>query len=179
MKLQETKNLLEILKMAYPSTYKNMAEGEAKSIVKFYHGFFSKYETPIVVQALRNYISKNQYPPTIAGLQEQIDLLLPQEETDIVLWNQLKKAISNCLWDSQKVYDSLPEPLRIWVGGPSGLRDLAMVESEKIETVTRGQFLRTIKIIKERAKAQAELPEEIRQAIAGLKLIGGKENETD
>jgi hypothetical protein len=175
MKIQETQQLLDILKLSYPGTYKAMTKEEASDTIKLYHDFFGEYPTPVVVQALRNYIKKNQYPPTIAGLQEQIDLLLNAGDTKTELWNQIAKAASNCLWNLQEQFNRLPKPCQIWLRDAEGLKALAMIDTETLNTVTRGQFLKTIGEISEREEAQDALPESVRNAITQgfIKQLGG------
>jgi hypothetical protein len=165
MKIQETQKLLDILKVSYPTTYKAMEKKEASDTIKLYHDFFGEYETPIVVAALRNYIKKNQYPPTIAGLQEQIDLLLNAEDTDSELWNRLSKACKNGLYGSDEEYNKLPPECKRWVGSPNALRELAMVDTDTFNTVVRGQFLKTIGQIKNSERVQKALPPEVRKVI--------------
>lgn len=174
MTLSETKQLLEILELAFPHTYKNMDKEKASKTIQFYHSFFHEYETPIVVQALRNYIKTNKAFPSIAGIQEQIDLLIGEKDTAAELWIALRKAVSRSSWHSGEEYEKLPEPVKIWVRDPEGLRELAMLGLDTFNTVTRGQFLKTIVEIKDRSEARENLPEEVRQAIDGLKLIGGQ-----
>ncbi|MDD4565527.1 MAG: replicative helicase loader/inhibitor [Eubacteriales bacterium] len=167
MRLEETQALLDILKKAYPSAaaYKLTTKEEIKETIVFYHGFFGVYETPIVVAALRNYIKKNQYPPTIAGLQEQIDLLLNTEDTDSELWNQLSKACKNGLYGSDEEYNKLPPECQRWLGSPNTLRELAMVDTDTFNTVVRGQFLKTIGQIKSSEQVQKTLSPEVRKVI--------------
>ncbi|MCE5227902.1 MAG: hypothetical protein LLG05_18840 [Porphyromonadaceae bacterium] len=165
MNIKETKQLLTILKLSYPNSYKATTKEDATATVQNYQGFFGEYQTPIVVQALRNYIKKNVYPPTIAGLQEQIDLLLNSEDTHIELWNAFSKAVSNCLWNTLEQFNSLPNVCQAWIGSPQAMRDMALTEPDKFNTVTRGQFLKTIGEIKERNETRESLPQNIKDMI--------------
>lgn len=167
MTLQETQQLLTILKMSYPNSYKTMTKEDAIDTVKLYQDFFGEYQTPIVVQALKNYIKKNQYPPTIAGLQEQIDLLLNKGDTNIELWNEIQKAASNCLYDLQAQYNKLSKPCQIWLRDANGLKDLAMLPMETLNTVTRGQFLKSIREIHDRETVQDAIPQNVKDMISG------------
>lgn len=165
MKIHETKQLLMILEKAYPSVFKNMPENEAKETIFFYHSFFGKYDTEVVVLALRNYVAVNQYPPTIAGLQEQINLVSGTEETAIELWTALQAAVSRSAWHSGEEFEKLPRPAQIWVRNAAGLKDLSTLDVDTFNTVTRGQFLKTIKDIMDREKVQDALPDNIKQLL--------------
>lgn len=166
MILEETKQLLEILKVSYPNNYKDMNKDQAINTLKLYHDFFGQYPTPLVVQALKNYIKANKYPPTIAGLQEQIDLLTNHGNSNEELWSMVLKAIKNSTYGSVEEYNKLPEECQRWLGGPSGLKDLGMIDTDTVNTVLHGQFLKTIGDIKASKKAQAGLSQELRDMLA-------------
>jgi hypothetical protein len=172
---EETNQLMKILSVTYPNTYKDFTDAQKVETMQVYFDFFGEYPTPVVVQSLRNYIKKNQYPPTIAGLQEQIELLLNKGDTNIELWNAILKAASSCLWNLQEQYNKLPKPCQIWLRDAEGLKNLAMIDTETLNTVTRGQFLKTIGEISEREEAQDALPEPVRNAITQgfIKQLGG------
>ena len=52
-----------------------------------------------------------------------------------------------------------------------------MTDTEIVNTVTRGQFLKTIGEIKERQEAQEQLPDEVRQALNEALQIGEQTHE--
>lgn len=179
MTLTESYKLLHILSQAYPATYRNMTDEEKTGQAEFYHEMLAEEETVIVVHALKNYIKKNQYPPTVAGLQEQIDLLKGNEDTDNELWNLVAKAVRNGSYGSVEEFNKLPVECQRWLGNPQQLKELALCETDKLQQVVRGQFLKTIGQIKQSEQAQRTLPAEVRQAISEskVKLLGGYENE--
>lgn len=161
----ETQQLLTILKTSYPNTYKDMTQQQATDTVLHYYTFFGEYPTPIVVQALKNYIKKNEYPPTIAGLQRQIDLLLHEGDSDVELWNLIHKACQNAMYHSKEEFNKLPTVCQRWVGRPEQLMEFAKIDSTTLNTVTRGQFLKSIKEIKENVSATESLPQELKNKI--------------
>ena len=169
MTKQETGTLLQILKTSYPHYYKNISQEEAKSILSLYHEMFGQYPAEVVAMALKNYIKSNIYPPTIAGLMEQIELLTDQGENDSTkLWNTLNRAICNSGYHAKEEFEKLPEVLQEWAGSPDTLRRLSMQDESTLDTVTRGQFLKTIHTIQARKKTQAALPESLKEQIKQL-----------
>ena len=165
MNLQETQQLLTILKLSYPNSYKDMSKEQAIETVKLYFDFFGEHQTVLVVQALKNYIKSNKYPPSIAGLQEQIELLTNQGNTNEELWGKMVKAIRNSLYGSVEEFAKLPKECQRWLGSPSGLKDLGMIDVDTLNTVLHGQFLKTIVDIKAGEKAQQGLTQELREMI--------------
>lgn len=172
MEKSETKKLLEILKTAYPKTYQNITEEQARNMLSLYFDMFKEYETEIVVFALKNYIKENEYPPTIAGLQKQIDLIISDEDTDIELWNTLSAACSRGTRMSAEEFDALPEVIREWAGDVGQIKELALMDSVTFNSVIRGQFLKTIPRLIERQEAKKKLPAEARKILETLKLEG-------
>jgi len=143
MQKQDIKQLMTVLKVAYPSHYRDMTEEEMRQTASLWYEMFAEYEVILVVKALNNYIKANKYPPTIAGLQEQ-----------------------NSTYGSVEEYNKLPEECQRWLGGPSGLKDLGMIDTDTVNTVLHGQFLKTIGDIKASKKAQAGLSQELRDMLA-------------
>lgn len=75
MKKEETKQLLSILQVAYPNHYKSMDIDDKRQTLALYYEMFQGVDTTSIVKALKNYIKTNKYPPTVAGLQEQVDIM--------------------------------------------------------------------------------------------------------
>jgi len=176
MEKEETKQLMTILQIAYPSHYRNMSIEEKKQTLILYHDIFNEIPAELIVQALKNYTKVNQYPPTIAGLQEQIDMLI-SKETLGELWNVLKKAICRSGYNYVEEFNKLPPLCQKWAGSPITLHELSQVDIDNLNTVTRGQFLKTIGSIKQREEAQAMIPDSLKASIAEMtskmKMIEG------
>lgn len=171
MTLQETQKVLMILKKAYPRYYTESTKEEVQETLLFYHDMFSEYPVEIVVTALKNYIKVNEYPPTIAGLQKQIDLIISDEDTDIELWNEFEKACRKGSRITQEEFESLSDPIKKWCKDVSQIRELSKLDTGTFNTVIKGQFLKTITKIKEREKALKEIPYEVRQKLSELKML--------
>ena len=169
MEKSETKMLLEILKTAYPKTYQNITEEQARNMLSLYFDMFKEYETEIVVVALKNYIKVNEYPPSIAGLQKQIDLLTHKYDK-MELWNTLAAACSRGTRMTAEEFETLPESIREWAGDVGQIKELALMDSVTFNSVIRGQFLKTIPQIIERQEAKRKLPAETRKLLEMLKL---------
>lgn len=167
MEKNETKQLLTLLKVAYPKTYNNMTAEEMRETLTLYFEMFKEIETVVIVAALKNYIKKNVYPPTIAGLQEQINLIQPQGLSDAEMWVLISKACQNGYYGAKEEFEKLPDDCKRWLGSPQTLKELSQVEPDKFNTVVKGQFLKTITEIKKSNEAVRSLPAEVRQAIQG------------
>ena len=155
---------MEILKTAYPSNYKQMTSKEMQATLTLYYGMFHNYPIKVLKTALMNYIKVNQYPPTVAGIQEQIDYLACKGNTEAELWNKLSEGIKGNV-----SFEKLPLECQVWVGSARDLKDLGQVDINTVNTVVRGEFLKSIKSIRQRQKAVAEIPTEIKLLLKGEK----------
>ena len=155
MNREETKQMLKILSVAYPRTYAGYSEQQKTETVDLYFALFGKCETEIVVSALCNYVKSNQYPPTPAGIQAQIDLILSTDDSAIELWNTLAKAVRNGYYGYEEEYNKLPEVCQKWLHCPEQLKELAVVDFSTLNSVIRGQFLKTIGEIQKKEKANS------------------------
>lgn len=173
MKENDIKQLLTVLKLNYPATYRDMSIEDRKALVALWLDAFGGLEMEVVGHALKNYIKANKYPPTIAGLQEQIDLLIGTDNTD-QLWQQLMKAIRNSGRYAREEFEALPQECKEFVGSPAELRALGNTDLATVNTVTRGQFYSRVKHIKEQKKAQEQLPEAVRDRLNQALQIGGE-----
>ena len=172
MKINETNQMMIVLETAYPQSYKGMSPTQAENTVVFFHSFFKDYEIELVVQALKNYIKSNKYSrcepgAMVAGIQEQIDLIMSTDDTAIELWNAVSRAARNGLYGYQEEFDRLPQVCKTWLRVPEQLREFAMMDSDILDSVVKGQFLKTIKEVKDREKAKDGLPKSVVDMLKG------------
>lgn len=173
MNRTETKALLQILSTAFPTHYKKLSVEEMKAQVSLYEMMFAEDDGQIVVVALKNYIAKEKYPPTIAGLRAEIDLITKGDDKVNELWGELRKAVSQGMYYTQEEFDSLHKALRVWLKDRNQLKELCMLSPEIFQTVTRGQFFKTMSAVVEREQAIAMLPEEVKDKLKGLMMLDG------
>ena len=176
MDRDETKKVLKILSTAYPRYFANMSKADKIDQIELYQSMFAEYPVEVVVVALKAYIKDNEYPPSIAGLQKQINLLLPNPAEDAVeLWNVLAKTCKHGSRVTQEEFETLPEAIKAWCGDVGQIKELSQMDAVTFNSVTRGQFLKTIPVIIERKKACEALPESARTMIENRAItqIGG------
>ena len=166
MNEHDVRELLEVLKITYPATYRGMTPKDVAAIINLYLKLFGRYDKTIVARALENYIRVNQYPPTPAGIFEQIDFILGKE-TPAELWNALFKQLGNSLYHQGEAFRSLPAACQRWLGSSSALREIALLDADVVTSVIRGEFLQSIGAIVKSDEAQRTLPAEVRIAIEG------------
>lgn len=172
MTRKETAQMLDVLKTAYPTFYRTVSPEEGVKTLELYAEMFANDDIRIVKPALFNLIETHKgYPPDIAALKEKIRELVVAatgEPTDEELWQMLRRAASNGYYGAREEFDKLPRVVQRYLGSPSALRDLAVLDEKTLNTVTKGQFLKQIVSLRERQEFADSLPEGVKEAVARL-----------
>lgn len=157
---------LKILKVAYPGFYSKMGKTDAEDTVSVWCDMFREEDVNVVKIALYKVIEEHTgFPPTIADIKTQIREMrraATGEKTDEELWSQLKAAVSNGYYGAKEEFAKLPPELQRYLGTPNTLRELSQVDTDTFNTVTHGQFLKQIGIIRDRVRFGNETPPEIK-----------------
>ncbi len=157
---------LKILKVAYPGFYSKMGKTDAEDTVSVWCDMFREEDVNVVKIALYKTIEEHTgFPPTIADIKTQIREMrraATGEKTDEELWSRLKAAVSNGYYGAKEEFAKLPPELQRYLGTPNTLRELSQVDTDTFNTVTHGQFLKQIGIIRDRVRFDNETPLEIK-----------------
>lgn len=124
----------------------------------------------LVLQAIKKTIINNPYPPTIHEIRKNaIEMINPTtQKTAIEAWNEAIKMISNGIYMTQEQFETHSPEVKKFFGSVNQVKQLAMVDSETINTVTKGQFLKQYEVIIQREKEQKLLPQQMQQMIGNL-----------
>lgn len=152
MKKNEILLMLSILKKAYPSYYKDITKDEAEEIVEFYQEMFKDDDSKLVIIALKEVINTSEYPPTIATIKSKIYSTTHKEDDNTELWSKLKDAIGRSSYYAEEEFDKLPDILKKYVRSPYRLQEMASMDSDVINSVEKGIFMKQIENIKENYK---------------------------
>ena len=171
MTRDETTMILGILKAAYPNFYKDMKTQELTAIIDLWEEMFESEDVNMVKQAVKDLINSSQYPPTIADIKDKLLDLKRVKEDLTEAWNVLLKAIGSGIYNSEEGFESLTPIGKKFIRTPHQLRELAMMDSETINSVVKGQFFKQAEILQIRQDDEAKmLPEskKIREMITGI-----------
>lgn len=72
MNKQEATQLLALIKVAYPTAYKDMDVATKKATVNMWAGSFPDVPYPIMEQALNHFRMQSKFPPTVAEMVEEL-----------------------------------------------------------------------------------------------------------
>lgn len=142
MTRNEVKGLLEMLRLAYPNTYKQMNSVEMSKQIDFYLGFFKDEPGDIMRIAVEHYIEHNKYSPTIAGLKEAAARLKAGSDVD-ELWKEAWNAICG-----NKKFEALSAANKRYFGSQAMIDNLGQSE-DTVQSVIKGQYMKRISEILE------------------------------
>ena len=167
MNREETKAILAILKAGYPNFYKDMTKEDATNTINLWTTMFADDPAQVVAEAVKSLMCTLKFPPTIADVKEKIAMITqPPAMTEMEAWQMVKSAIS--YYNAAETFERLPPILKRIVGSPNQLREWAIMETEKFDTVVQSNFMRSYKALAAQEKERAMLPESTKQMIAGL-----------
>lgn len=179
MTKQEVVNILGIIKVAYPNSFQNMQKSDIEALINLWYRQFKDYDYKLVQNAIDSIISvdKNPFMPSIGRIKEMINTLTqPQRISEQEAWGLVYDALRNSIYHAQEEFDKLPPTVQRIVGGPSQLREWAMMPSDTLNSVVASNFQRSYRV---RAKYEEEfiaLPNDIKALLENsaevLKLKG-------
>lgn len=168
MTREETKKALYII----AEMYQNFAVTSAK--VDIWHRILEDYPAAVIDNAIAAYIRTDTkgFPPVPGQL---IDLIT---ETDNVseaeAWELASKACRNGLYGYVEEYDKLPPLIQKCIGSPTMLRNMAVMQSNELQTRFKAQFLRDYRTLKEREKQDAKIPKPVLEVLRKNNLLEAK-----
>lgn len=172
MTREETALIVKTLRLAYPGFYSKYKPGDFTDLVALWATMFADEDALIVTEAVKRLIKTHTgFPPEIADVNAKIEEMTRAatgEPTDEEYWTILRRALSDGTWDAQRQFDALPEPLKQYCGSPSWLRDHATMDTDTVDSVIHGQFLKQFPSVKKAQEFRASMSPELRQAIARI-----------
>lgn len=167
MNREETKAILAILKAGYPNFYKDMTKEDATNTINLWAIMFADDPAQVVTEAVKSLMCTLKFPPTIADVKEKIAMITqPPAMTEMEAWQTVKSAIN--YYNAAETFERLPPILKRIVGSPNQLREWAIMEAEKLDTVVQSNFMRSYKALAAQEKERAMLPESTKKLIQGI-----------
>ena len=172
MTREETALIIKTLRLSYPGFYSKYKPGDFTDLVALWATMFADEDAVIVTEAVKNLIRTHTgFPPEIADVNAKIEEMTRAatgEPTDEEYWTILRRALADGTWGAQKQFDALPEPLKRYCGSPSWLRDHATMDTDVVDSVIHGQFLKQFPAVKKAHEFRASMSPELREAIARI-----------
>lgn len=152
MKKTEITKILVVLKTSYPYAFKDMSKEEIESMVNIYEEMFKDDSYDIVSKAIVELIKTFDYLPSIATIKNKIYDLTHESVDNTDLWDKLVNAIGRSSYYAEEEFNKLPNILKQYVKSPYRLQEMASMDSDVINSVEKGIFMKQIENIKEQVK---------------------------
>ena len=167
MNREETMKVLAYLREMYPH-----GKPITKNTIAAWQDTFSEFPYEVIWAAAKRVVQTwdGYVMPPPAAIFKVLKEMNPQEDTAIELWRIAEKAIKRGTVITQSEFDALPEAVRIYFGGISAIRDLALLDMGEIPN-ERARFIKQMPTIMERIETQHALPEQYRMMLADMKQI--------
>ena len=169
MNKQETVQIITLLAGNYNKIAEKTKEQKQMMINTWYECLNDlDYET--VLQAVKKTIINSEYPPTIHEIRKNaIEMVNPStNKSAIEAWNEAYKMICNGLYMTEEQFNNASPIVKRFFGNLRQVRELAQTDSDVINTVTKGQFLKQYDVLVDRETQNKMLPENIKEYITKL-----------
>lgn len=183
MTIKETAAIMDILKIAYPRFFVGADAPDPKKTLSLWATMFDGDPVEDVAMAVKAYIATDTkgFPPAIGAIKEAIvKSKMSGELSESEAWALVRRAVSNGYYHAGEEFAALPPLVQKVVGGPSQLRDWAILE-DGLDTVVASNFMRSYRAKLENQKYVLALPDSIRGRYEALvekvmpQLTGGSE----
>lgn len=116
--------------------------------------------------ALQRHLQTNRFPPTVADIRKGA---IPQADggmSELEAWAMARKAIRIDPEQAKEQYDKLPPVVQRAIGTVSTLCQWGTLPSDEVGTVIQSQFLRSYRIVRDRAAEEAVITPALRDRLA-------------
>lgn len=172
MTRDETIMLLGAIRAGYPRFYDGVEDMDA--IVDLWAGMFGDYPADLVMEAYRRFLTDDNkgFPPVIGQIMHQInEITQPAADvpSEAEAWEQVKRAVSNGLYNAGREFEKLHPILKRLVGGPDTLYRWALMEEETLDMNIRPMICRSYNQYAEQERADKLLPPSMQANVKALR----------
>lgn len=182
MNKQETIQVITLLAGNYDSIAKK-DKTQKQLMINTWYECLGDLEYELVLQAVKKTIIESPYPPTIHDIRKNaIEMINPStQRTAIEAWEEAYSMICSGLYMTEEQFNMASPEVKKFFGNVRQVKELAQTDSQTVNTVTKGQFLKQYEVITNREKEQKLLPQKMQDFIGQLaekmdmkQLEGGK-----
>lgn len=168
MNKQETKQILTILKVNYPQSFKNWDREQSQMYLDLWSEAFKDDDVNIVINAVKTiiYSDTREFAPNIGQVKDKIFSLTHEYEmTEYEAWGLVKKALKNSGYHAREEFDKLPQVVQRLVGEPRQLYDWSMMNTDTVDSVIASNFMRSYKVRAKHEKEYLAIPTQVKESL--------------
>ena len=169
MNKQETAQIITFLAGNYNKIAEKTKEQKLMMVETWYE-CLNDLDYKLVLQAIKKTIIESEYPPTIHEIRKNaMEIVKPiNNTTAIESWNEAYNMICNGLYMTEEQFNNASPIVKRFFGNVRQVRELAQTDTDVVNSVTKGQFLKQYDILMDREVKQNMLPEEMKDLINKL-----------
>lgn len=171
MTRQETVVILTLLAGNYESFAKRTETDEqVKIIVDTWQECLGDLDYRLVLESVKKTMITSPYPPTIADIRKNaIEMIKPTtSKTAIEAWNEAYSMICKGTYMEEEEFEKASPEVKKFFGNVRQVRELAQTNTDVVNSVTKGQFLKQYEVLVNRKKEQKLLPQQMQDFIGQL-----------
>ena len=162
MNKQETVQVITLLAGNYDSIAKKDAT-QKQLMINTWQECLGDLDYRLVLQAVKKTIIESPYPPTIHDVRKNaVEMINPTtKRTAIEAWNEAYRMICGGLYMTEEQFKTASPEVRKFFGDVRQVKELAQTDTDTVNTVTKGQFLKQYEVLVQREKEQKLLPQQM------------------
>ena len=168
MTRKEIITILTLLSQTYENFEKRMDTDEkVESMIMLWTECLGDLDYNLVLQAVKKTIIESPYLPTIHEIRKNaIEMVKPNtSKTAIEAWNEAYSMICNGLYMTEEQFEMASPEVKKFFGNVRQVKELSQTDSDTVNTVTKGQFLKQYETIVNREKEDKLIPEQMKKMI--------------
>ena len=168
MNYDETRNILSILKLNYPQSFKGWSLQQSHDFLNLWSEAFKDDSVQLVAGAVKSiiYSDTREFAPNIGQVKNKMHKLTAKDElTEIEAWGTVKAALRNSGYHAAEEFEKLPPVVKSLVGSPRQLFEWSMMDTSEIDTVVASNFQRSYKVRAKHEKEMQAIPLEVKEAL--------------
>ena len=169
MNKQETVQIITLLAGNYESIA-NKSEMQQKMMLNTWYECLGDLDYNLVLQAVKKTIINSPYPPTIHEIRKNaIEMINPTTKVSAIeAWNEAYRMICNGLYMTEEQFNQASPIVKKFFGNVRQVKELAQTDTDTVNSVTKGQFLKQYDILIEREIEQKMLPPQMQEFITKI-----------
>lgn len=159
MKKSEMVQIITLLAGNYESIA-NKSQTQREMMLNTWQECLGDLDYKLVLQAVKKTIIESPYPPTIHDIRKNaVEMINPTtSRTAIEAWNEAYSMICGGIYMTQEQFEMASPEVKKFFGNVRQVKELAQTDTDTVNTVTKGQFLKQYEILVNREKEQKLLP---------------------
>ena len=169
MKKSEMVQIITLLAGNYESVA-NKSQVQREMMLNTWQECLGDLDYKLVLQAVKKTIIESPYPPTIHDIRKNaVEMVNPTtSRTAIEAWNEAYSMICKGTYMEKEEFEKASPEVKKFFGNVRQVRELAQTNTDVVNSVTKGQFLKQYEVLVNRKKEQKLLPQQMQDFIGQL-----------